>query len=327
MIDILHDIRSDKLEGSCAWVKEPPSFKAWHSACWGICQMEWQPGYRKSTIVTHLVEDLTASNNPVGYFFCSEQHQKQSWRDIICTWIWQLLQARPSLRGAVSEVYTSTAGRDKPLSSYFQALVLPCKKAKPIPYLFLDGLDENKILQGADIRAFSSHLPQLSTCSKLFITPRPESWINKALASIHKVGLLIRLSIADNSNRADISQLFDEGIQGLGLDEPTSKKLHQKLTAGAENMFLWAKLMLREFEGPLILRDIRETLDGELSKDLNGVYTRIFQKFVDMPRSQAKVVAKALHLYAASHAFRAGDGNRRPTGVLRLSSGGQGAKF
>ena len=56
--------------------------------------MDGPPGYGKSTIVTKLIEDLQA-NHPVAFFFCRVGQARQDWKDIIRTWIWQLLEQRP----------------------------------------------------------------------------------------------------------------------------------------------------------------------------------------------------------------------------------------
>jgi len=45
-------------------------------------------------MVTKLIEDLQAKH-PVAFFFCRVGEERQSWGDIIRTWIWQFLEQKP----------------------------------------------------------------------------------------------------------------------------------------------------------------------------------------------------------------------------------------
>jgi len=54
----------------------------------------WAARIGKSTMVTKLIEDLQAKH-PVAFFFCRVGEERQSWGDIIRTWIWQFLEQKP----------------------------------------------------------------------------------------------------------------------------------------------------------------------------------------------------------------------------------------
>lgn len=298
-IDTFDRIRSERLESSCHWIYQNRLFKIWLAESrWRICHMDGPPGCGKSTVVTKLIEDLRVLH-PVAFFFCQVNQENQSWRDIIRTWIWQLLeqQARQELTSGVFDIYIGTLGTTTPLTNYFQALMWLVKNLNT-PFIFLDGMDENPELQEPSLQGLSHHFRELSQHAKVFTSSRPNPRLKYTLPT-EAVGF-IRITVDHASNEGDISSFLTDGVSRLGWDEETSKWVHRKLLEGAKGMFLWVKLMLHHVQQQVTLYDL-ETAMKELPDGLNSVYAQILSKISSLPAPQAKSAARVLQwVYSAT---------------------------
>jgi len=262
---------------------------------WRVLHLEGPPGCGKSTTVTRLIEDLR-HQHPVAFFFCIVGVEKQDWRDIICTWIWQLLDEKPQFTGGVFDIYTTTLGTTTPIATYFRALLWLVEQLD-CPYLFLDGLDENSQLESQGLQGLRASFRDLSRHCKLFTSSRPESWIRYSLPTDD--GTFVRLPVPLTSNEDDISRFLRDGLSEMEWDPATTASVHGRLSQGSRGMFLWAKLMLHHLKHQVTLIDLERSLD-ELPDGLDEVYARILEKLMSLPASKAHMVAKALQwMYSA----------------------------
>ncbi|KAK3387786.1 hypothetical protein B0H63DRAFT_559240 [Podospora didyma] len=291
-VDTFDRIRAERVEGSCVWIYENRHFSTWLlEPRWRVCHMDGPPGFGKSTLVTKLIEDLRVQH-PVAFFFCRLDQESQSWKDIIRTWTWQLLEQRPqqSLMGGVFDMCMDTIGTVTPLANYFKALIWLVKKLDS-PFIFLDGMDEDPQLQEVGLQGLSAYFRDLSKHAKIFTSSRPDPRVRYSLPT--ETGGFIRIAIKDHPNEQDISSFLTDGLSRLGWDEQTMISVHRKLTDGAKGMFLWAKLMLHHVQQQVTLDDL-ETALRELPDGLNPVYARILAQMSTLPPSQARTVARIL---------------------------------
>ncbi|KAK4164005.1 hypothetical protein QBC43DRAFT_300695 [Cladorrhinum sp. PSN259] len=293
-------IRSQRFKDSCEWICKHRFFHLWLTEPrWRVCHMDGPPGYGKSTIVTKLIEDLR-SNHPVAFFFCRVREARQGWKDIIRTWIWQLLEQRPQpeLITGVYNIYASTLGiATTPLSTYFKALIWLVKKLDT-SFIFLDGMDENPELAELGDQRLTMHFYDLSRHAKVFTVSRPDPSVRYTIPT--NQGGFIRLAINDEFNRKDIETFLADEINKLGWNEERSKWIHMKLVEGANGMFLWAKLMLQVIREQVRADDL-ETVLEKLPDGLPAVYSRILAKIATLPAPRARAAASTLQwAYAAT---------------------------
>ena len=100
-----------------------PSFGKWLDGdSYSILWLTGPPGCGKSTVATRIIEDLQIRFTVV-FFFCSfNDTNRQSLRQLLRTWTWQLLQQRGCLMSSVFRIYSETVGANTPLASYQRAL-------------------------------------------------------------------------------------------------------------------------------------------------------------------------------------------------------------
>jgi len=260
--------------------------------------MEGPPGYGKSTVVTELIDQLSL-HHPVAYFFCRVGLEHQSWSDIIKTWTWQLLEQRPQreLINGVFNFHLATLGTTTPLMQYFRALIWLLGQLHS-PYIFLDGLDENPALQDIGAQEFSSQFQDISRYAKMFTSSRPDPGIGYTLPT--ETGGFIRLVVERNANEGDISSFIEDGVSRLRCDEPTSNLVRNKLSAGANGMFLWTKLMLHHLHHQVTLGGIKAALEEPLD-GLDPIYSRILSNMANQPAPRARIAARVLQwVYSAT---------------------------
>ncbi len=75
-----------------------------------------------------------------------------------------------------------------------------------------------------------------------------------------------------DANKGDINSFIEEGMSRLICDESTRSLVRTKLSAGANGMFLWTKLMLHHLEHQVTLGGIQAALEGPL-EGLEPVYS------------------------------------------------------
>lgn len=206
-------IRSHRLEGTCQWIDQNTAFQQWMSGKdLRVCLLEGPPGCGKSTLASRLVE-IWASQHPVAYLFCGHRRQTQSWKHIVCTWLWQLLRSHPELSAEVFDFYAQTLGITTPESSYQAALCWLLERLDG-SFVVLDSLDENEDLQAMDSKVWGFSLGEISKHSKICLTSRPGSWIDSVTRSASWNSA--KITVRTDSNARDISAFLEKRITSFG---------------------------------------------------------------------------------------------------------------
>lgn len=179
-IDDLNRIKSNRLQRSCEWIQHDTQFRKWldgdsDSSLW----LTGPPGCGKSTVATRIIEDLQVKFT-VAFFFCSfNDTNRQSLRQLLRTWTWQLLQQRDHLMSTAFQIYNETVGATTPLASYRKALKCLLETGGPY-YLIVDGLDE---CSQEDYLPLRSALREVKHYAKVLVVSRWEGWIHSSLPS------------------------------------------------------------------------------------------------------------------------------------------------
>ena len=284
-IDDLNRIKFNHLQRSCEWIQHDSQFRKWLDGdSDSILWLTGPPGCGKSTVATRVIEDLQIRFT-VAFFFCSfNDTNRQSLRQLLRTWTWQLLQQRDHLMSTVFRIYSETVGATTPLASYQKALKCLLETGRPY-YLIVDGLDE---CSEEDYLLLRNALREVKHYAKVLVVSRWEGWIDSSLPS----GAMT-IAISPENTFNDMERWIRHQVGMLGCGQREATFMIQQLIKGARGMFLWAQLMMQHIRQQATLNDMMSALD-DLPVGLEGLYDRLLQRIYSLPAARLKVAQRLL---------------------------------
>jgi hypothetical protein len=169
-------------------------------------------------------------------------------------------------------------------------------KLVPSVYIVVDALDESD--DGVSLAEELSNIMAVSpTQVKIIITSRPESDIRR----ISKTTPQIFIEEADTKSDVELfiadSIHNSEGLEYYGDD--VKQNLINRLIDKAGNMFLYAKLVMQDFEEPHAADDVNGMFNS-LPGNLGGIYEKILKRIDGkVSTGPAQVFAKTIFRYLA----------------------------
>ena len=307
MSEDLHKFREDQLDGTCEWIADDSLISSWLGLDGTKSSLLWisgGPGTGKTILGAHIVFELQ-HRYPTAYFFCkSDDQRKQTTTAVLQNWIWQLVHDSPVLPESItgpSDEYQSPSLLV--LSRTLQGLQQFLQRS----YLIVDGLDECI----DDVAEFLRCCQHASEKWCVLIISRDVPNIRKGLANGafgHKTlttqdnrmdinRLMIHKAISVQDTKDDINKFVDQKTEQLVISkswQAMEKGIANVLSANAEGMFLWVRLVLDFLLQDTTLEgDIEEAL-GSIPLDLNGFYDKIMEK-MKAQSSSWKIAQRALH--------------------------------
>lgn len=143
----LHDIITQRQEGTGQWLLDSPKLKRWIKGSERILFCPGIPGAGKTMIAAIAINHLystTTGNIGIAYLFCNYKAQiSQSASSLLAALLKQLVQNRPEIATPVTQMYElhSKQGSRPPSSEILQALDSVCSSYTTI-YIVVDALDE-----------------------------------------------------------------------------------------------------------------------------------------------------------------------------------------
>ena len=302
----LHKFREEQLEGTCEWIDDDKLISSWLSSASTKSSLLWisgGPGTGKTILSAHIISELQHCH-PTAYFFCkSDDQRKQITTAVLQNWIWQLVHDSPIL----PEPITSPSDEcQSPSSLILSRTLLGLQQYLQRSYLIVDGLDECI----DDLTEFLRCCQTLSERWCVLIISRDVPNIRKTLERrgfMHKAltthdnkedinSLIVHKAISVQDTKGDINKFVDQKTKELADMKSwhaVQKGIANVLSANAEGMFLWVRLVLDFLlEDTTLENDIEEAL-GSIPSDLNGFYDKILQK-MKAQSSSWKIALRAL---------------------------------
>ena len=303
----LHKFREDQLDGTCEWIVDDSlisSFLGLDGTKSSLLWISGGPGTGKTILTAHIISELQ-HRYPTAYFFCkSDDQRKQTTTAVLQNWIWQLVHKSPVL----SESITSPSDEyQSPSILVLSRTLQNLQQYLQHSYLIVDGLDECV----DDVADFIRCCQQVAEKWRVLIISRDVSNIRKGLgngAFGHKTlttqdnrmdinSLVVHKAISVQDTKSDIDKFVDQKTEQLAISkswQAMEKGIANVLSANAEGMFLWVRLVLDFLLQDTTLEgDVEEAL-GSIPSDLNGFYDKIMEK-MKAESSSWKIAQRALH--------------------------------
>lgn len=305
----------DQLEGTCEWVEDDELISSWLRLDNRNSSLLWisgGPGTGKTILSAHIIKQLQDCH-PTAYFFCkSDDQEKQTTTAVLQNWIWQLVHDLPVLPESV----TSPSDKSQsPSTSVLAKTVLELQQHLKRSYLIVDGLDE---CVDNDVTDFLQCCRMLSKKWSVLIISRDIPDIRNGFKNGtfgHKVlttqdnqmdinSLVIQKAISIEDTKEDIDKFVSQRTEELAMTkswQAMQNGIANVLSANAEGMFLWVRLVLDFLLDDATLEgDIEDAL-ASIPSDLNGFYGRIVEN-MKAQSSRWRITQRALHWIV--YAFR-----------------------
>ncbi|MCJ1350465.1 MAG: hypothetical protein MMC33_000446 [Icmadophila ericetorum] len=276
----LEKLQEDQLDGTCEWIEDDELIASFLNLDHSNPSLLWisgGAGSGKSVVASHIVTLHDSPILPIAITSSSDEHRS-------------------------------------PTISILKEILLGLQQYLKRSYLVVDGLDECV----DDLQSFLKSCLALSREWSVLVVSRDVPNIRKGLGS----GKFVHKTFTTSDNKVDINTFIQHrAISMQDTKEDINKFIHEKtaqlattkswqdlqvgiantLSANAEGMFLWVRLVLDFlFEDATLESDVQFALDN-VPLDLNGFYDKILAK-MRANHSRWKIAQSALRWVI--HGFR-----------------------
>ncbi|KAL7270606.1 hypothetical protein RUND412_006680 [Rhizina undulata] len=281
--------RQLRQDGTGKWLLEKRDYIQWINSTSSILWLRGNAGAGKTTLVSFIIDSFKTErsiNQAVTYFYCRNgEKDRQDPVSILNTLVKQLsLIASPKgpLPQSVVSIFKGHESKYEKLPlSASQKLIASLAESFAQTIIVIDALDEcdkesrKQILNSLDIIRKSS-----TGVIKFFVTSRPADDIELKLEGVPNV----YIHSSDNSGdiaafvKAEVDKCVSEKSLLRGSVKPELKEfVIEKLTSGADGMFLWVSLQIKGICEEKTQVAIEKALQ-QLPEGLNSTYSIIWDK-------------------------------------------------
>ncbi|KAL7273058.1 hypothetical protein RUND412_004116 [Rhizina undulata] len=296
-------IRQFRQAGTGKWLLEKREFIDWKdSPSSSILWLHGIAGGGKTTLASLVIdESMSSSNHAIACFYCKHgERDRQDPVSILSTIIKQLSLMGPegSLPQSVVSVFNDHKSKSGEMQlSESQKLIASLPENFVQTVIVIDALDEcdkesrRQLLNALDIIIKSS-----AGVIKLFVTSRDADDIALKLEGTPN----IYIHSSDNSGdiaafvRAEVEKCTSEKLLLRGSVRPEIKEsIIEKLTSGADGMFLWVTLQIKSICEEKSAKAIQKALK-QLPKGLKGTYSVIWDKICGSSKENELLARRTL---------------------------------
>lgn len=305
--EIYGDVSDRRLEGTGQWIIDEPLFRAWIKKEAPIVWILGGPGAGKSflssKIISHLQEIYPQdpqypSRVSIGYFYIKEDNQQlRSLNTILKSIAFQIASNDPVYRKYAVNVcnnpdqISSARGTWKRLFTDFFG---SAQYRDNSTVIVIDGLDEAPKTERESLLRLLRDLedspdPASRARIQIALVGRPELRDDIFSAWDQRI---IFIEVSAMKNTADIASYIKSRIprvkilKNVHLSPATRaelrKEIDDKLTEGANGMFLWVNLMLDQIYNKSRPSDIRAALK-DAPRDLAKMIRHVFERLANDP--------------------------------------------
>ncbi|KAJ5415509.1 NACHT and TPR domain protein [Penicillium sp. CMV-2018d] len=252
-------IHKARVLGTGDWVHMDDVFQSWINKETPVIFVSGNPGSGKSFLAANMINFLLErfppglQRNPmvsIGYFFFKDDKpQTRSCHQALRDLAFQISKNEPGYRNYLRSIeeYEQISTLESAWRLLFVEYFLKKPNNESTVYLLLDAVDETLDEERGIFIDFVKQLYSSQSCLQIAIVGRP--YISDQLIE----GLDAKvptLHVTKQKNSGDITQYIHASIRKSLVLRRISTKLRNeiidKLSAGAEGMFLWVNLMLQE---------------------------------------------------------------------------------
>ncbi|KAJ5598042.1 NACHT and TPR domain protein [Penicillium hordei] len=252
-------IHKARLPGTGDWVHTNDVFQSWINKETPVIFMSGNPGSGKSFLAANMINFLLErfppglQRNPlvsIGYFFFKDDKpQTRSCHQALRDLAFQISKNEPGYRNYLRSIeeYEQISTLESAWRLLFVEYFLKKPNIESTVYLLLDAVDETLDEERGIFIDLAKQLYSSQSCLQLAIVGRP--YISDQLLE----GLEAKvptIHVTKQKNSGDITRYIHSSIRRSLVLRRVSTNLRNeiidKLSAGAEGMFLWVNLMLQE---------------------------------------------------------------------------------
>ncbi|KAH6855886.1 WD40-repeat-containing domain protein [Chaetomium sp. MPI-CAGE-AT-0009] len=293
--DDLSVIEAKKTDGTCLWVTDLPSFRAWRDADDEIFVCHWltgQAGAGKSVLTAHVARHLQSLGvDTCFYFFRHGQEAQQTVSDLLRSLAFQMALIHPSIRQTLLASQKAGLRFDKDdEQAIWRNIFLNGILQIPIPttqYWIIDGLDEcvDPAKMFLLLQKFDSNF-----YIRIFFSSRRLPDLEDSVGRLpHRV---YRHHINVEETKADIKRFVENNSENLPVDSERRPALTERLVRMSDGAFIWATLAFRELQRAFDEEEIDEILD-KVPAGMAFLYDRILESMAKNKR-QVKLMRAVL---------------------------------
>lgn len=288
--------KGDRVPGTCEWVPQHETYKAWMSATSSSLWLTGSPGTGKTMIALHVINNLEhqfeGSPDLLLYFFCSYRHRNNNKGDsMLRSLMWQLFRKVPYLQKYAEEALhrsnreSNLASEDTLWKIFHDAISDP---RTPQITCVLDGIDEvegssrHKLLKKFFALCTGNTNTQLKF--RLFVSSRHFVLNGISWKSVRQI------QIDEYSIAADIAKYTDHTIQKLATIENFDEikgDVIKTLQNRCEGTFLWIGLCVQNLEDSNASAIEIKRLIEKMPPGLDAIYESLIQKIEETKRPKA----------------------------------------
>ncbi|TDZ14626.1 Vegetative incompatibility protein HET-E-1 [Colletotrichum orbiculare MAFF 240422] len=290
--DTLSALNRTRTPGTCDWILEDSSLKAWLAGDVRFLWITGNPGTGKSYLVSRLVSwgqerlNTQETSSMMGYFFFRQNNpESRSMTQALRDMAYQISEQDVFYgKQLVREI--STGDDIKTVSSAFRKLLVePCvpDRWKRHIYVLMDGLDEADPRELKELLSLLDDLNQQSvdgTRVQVALIGRPSlsDDIGDYLGNDSTGGQQLRtIHVTPDRNSSDIVSYINEGVHSArilrGSTDEFKGTVIDAMVKQVDGLFILAKFMLAELSRIRHPRRIIESLQS-YPKEINGMLTK-----------------------------------------------------
>lgn len=291
--DWYNKLNKARVPGTGDWVRNEDIFQGWLSGDTPIIFVSGNPGAGKSYLSTNIISLLhekdtqcvqSTSLISVGYFFFKDDNpDTRSIHLALRDLAFQISKSDPAYKKHIVtiEQYERISSLESAWRLLFVDYFLKKPNVNSSVYILLDAVDEASDEERKVFLSLAKDLYDAPECSrlKLAIVGRPHisyqllEGLELEVPTIH---------VTTQKNSGDINQYIHASIKKSVVLRRVSAKLRgeivEKLSAGAEGMFLWVNLMLQELVKKRSESSIRKALDDS-PRGLKEIIRHVLSNF------------------------------------------------
>ncbi|KAI1051111.1 hypothetical protein LB506_010823 [Fusarium annulatum] len=291
-IDKYDDSVSQRVDTTCEWIFDRPTFKTWLSPVDptkpSVLWINGPAGFGKTVLCAHIVHHLTESlDQPVTHFFFTSDHtSREDPFFALRSWQRQIAATNDDAFECILRVWeNSSSGKAsrKVLLELFKDL------ATTIPgcIFIADGLDECSQLSNGDVsvaRFLRDVMGAITgTDVRLLLVSRDEPEIREALIEHRQI--LSEYKVSTKDVRADTAAFSQSVVNRKlgGKSEDIRLAISESMTDKCQGQFLWIKMQEQCLRSTMSKKRLHEVVENTPS-GLDRLYDQTWSRIMNMPQ-------------------------------------------